>query len=183
MLDYKINGKNFDVTDSMENVLKKRLKKLEKFFKSDKEIHCRVLLSNTKTEGKVEITLFTPHVTLRAEEKQKDLYAAFDEAVDKLIGQIRKLKTQNDRSQNRLSLSETILVEQEQNTKDTFDIEVIRNKEIELNPMTLEEAILRMDALGHSFFIYLDQESNRLAVTYHRHDGGYGVIEVTNRLI
>ena len=44
--------------------------------------------------------------------------------------------------------------------------------------MTLDDAIMSMDALGHSFFIYLDQEDQSVSVVYKRNDGGYGVIEI-----
>jgi putative sigma-54 modulation protein len=48
--------------------------------------------------------------------------------------------------------------------------------------MTLEEAITRMEALGHSFFLYLDIEDKQVSVLYHRHDGGLGLIQAENKL-
>ena len=48
--------------------------------------------------------------------------------------------------------------------------------------MSIDEAITRMEALGHSFFLYLDEEDDEIAVVYRRIDGGYGVIEAENRL-
>jgi hypothetical protein len=60
--------------------------------------------------------------------------------------------------------------------------EVVRTKSIYLDPMTLDDAITRMEALGHSFFVYLDEEDDQISVAYKRLDGGYGVIQVENKL-
>ena len=60
--------------------------------------------------------------------------------------------------------------------------EIVRTKSIRLEPMSIDEAITRMEALGHSFFLYLDEEDDEIAVVYRRIDGGYGVIEAENRL-
>ncbi|HAL18195.1 MAG TPA: hypothetical protein DCO86_01005, partial [Spirochaetaceae bacterium] len=51
-----------------------------------------------------------------------------------------------------------------------------------LKPMTLDEAITRMEALGHSFFLYLDIDDEEVSVVYKRLDGGYGVIQAENKL-
>ena len=48
--------------------------------------------------------------------------------------------------------------------------------------MSLDEAITRMNALGHSFFIYLDTDDEKVSVVYARNNGGYGVIEVENEI-
>ena len=46
--------------------------------------------------------------------------------------------------------------------------------------MTIDEAITRMEALGHDFFVYLDKEDDLISVVYIRRDGGYGVIQAEN---
>ena len=56
----------------------------------------------------------------------------------------------------------------------------MRTKSYYLEPMSLEEAIARMDALGHDFFLYLDEEDDRISIAYVRRDGGYGVIQAEN---
>ena len=48
--------------------------------------------------------------------------------------------------------------------------------------MSLDDAITRMEALGHSFFLYLDEEDDQISVAYKRLDGGYGVIQAENQL-
>jgi putative sigma-54 modulation protein len=48
--------------------------------------------------------------------------------------------------------------------------------------MSLEEAIIRMEALDHSFFLYLDQDDKLISLLYHRNDGGYGLIQAENKI-
>ena len=68
------------------------------------------------------------------------------------------------------------------NNKEVFDSlkdeeREIKRKKINIKPMNLDEAILQMELLGHSFFMYKDSDIEKIAVVYKRHDGGYGVIE------
>ena len=57
------------------------------------------------------------------------------------------------------------------------DDEIVRTKSIVPELMSLDEAITKMELLDHDFFIYTDDETNKIAVVYRRHDGGYGLIE------
>ena len=81
------------------------------------------------------------------------------------------------------SLGKSILYE---NIKDEEEIEenaqIVRTKSYDLEPMELEEAITRMEALGHNFFLYLDSEDEKISVLYKRDDGGYGIIEAENKV-
>ena len=60
--------------------------------------------------------------------------------------------------------------------------EVVRTKSVYLEPMSLEEAITRMEALGHNFFVYLDNEDDQISVVYKRVEGGYGILQAENKL-
>ena len=60
--------------------------------------------------------------------------------------------------------------------------EVVRTKSIYLEPMTLDEAITRMEALGHTFFMYLDSDDEEISVVYRRFDHGFGVIQAENHV-
>ena len=99
---------------------------------------------------------------------------------------MRRLKTRMNRSKNAgkgLGLGRSIAFENlEEEKEEEENEEVVRTKSIYLDPMTLDDAITRMDALGHTFFVYLDSDDNKIAVAYKRMDGGYGVIEIENDL-
>lgn len=179
-MKYQIIGKNIKITEGISAAVKKKLGKMEKYFLINDEVDCRVVCSSHEKEQKIEVTIFLPQMPIRAEVKHEDLYAAIDLSVDKLEGQMRKIKTRMDRS-SRLSLSESIDFEQfiAEEPKKEEDI-VVRAKSYYLQPMKIDEAILRMQALGHDFFLYLDEEDDKIAVVYNRREGGYGVIEAEN---
>ena len=178
-MKYQIIGKNITVTEGISSAVQKKLSRMERYFKDD-EIDCRVVVSSHGETAKIEITIFLPNFPLRAEVEHKDLYAALDLAIDKLEGQMRKVKTRMDRSNGKVSLGEAFELDlEEQEEKPEQDV-VVRAKSYYLTPMTIDEAITRMEALGHDFFLYLDKEDDLVSVVYIRRDGGYGVIQAEN---
>ena len=182
-MKYQIIGKNIEVTDSIRGELEKKLSRMDKYFVIDDSVLCRAVVRSYHVGAKVEITIFTKEMTFRAEVKNDDLYAAFDLAMDKLEGQMRKLKTRMDRTKESASLGRAIALENiVEEEEDEAAEEVVRTKSIYLEPMSIDEAITRMEAIGHSFFLYLDEEENRMSVAYKRDDGGYGVIEAENKI-
>lgn len=183
-MKYQIIGKNIEVTDAIRNDIQKKLHRMEKYFIITDEVLCRTVVSAYKVGAKVEITIFTKEMDFRTEVRNNDLYAAVDVAIDKLEGQMRRLKTRMEKTHNEKSgLGRSIAFENFQEEKEKEDAEeVVRTKSIYLEPMTLEEAITRMEALGHTFFMYLDSDDDEISIAYERHDGGYGVIQAENKL-
>ena len=180
-MKYKIIGKNIEVTEGISNALQKKLAKLDKFFLINEDVECRCVVSAHKAAQKVEVTVFLPQMPLRAEVEHEDLYAAIDSALDKLEDQMRRIKTRMDRSNNKLSLGKAIDFDQlEEVEKEEENDVIVRTKSYYLQPMSIEEAITRMEALGHPFFMYLDEEDDRISTVYIRNDGGYGVIQAEN---
>ena len=177
-MKYQIIGKNITVTEGISSAVTKKLSRMERYFKDD-EIDCRVVVAAHGETAKIEITIFLPNFPLRAEVEHKDLYAALDLAIDKLEGQMRKVKTRMDRSNGKMSLGEAFFTDIEPEEPKEDDI-VVRAKSYYLSPMTIDEAITRMEALGHDFFVYLDKEDDLISVVYIRRDGGYGVIQAEN---
>ena len=182
-MKYQFIGKNIEVTEGISNALTHKLSKMDKFFLIKDDVECRVVVSAHNLVQKVEVTIFLPSMPLRAEVEAEDLYAAIDLVIDKLEGQMRKIKTRMDRSNNRLSLGQAIDFEQiEEEQKEEGSDVIVRTKSYYLQPMSIEEAITRMEALGHPFFVYLDEEDDRISTVYIRNDGGYGVIQAENPL-
>ena len=123
------------------------------------------------------------NLTLRAEERHDDMYAAVDLIVDKLERQIRKYKTRVNRKFREregvaaffASVNKNADPVQEEANEEEFS--VVRTKRFDLKPMDQEEAILQMNMLGHNFFVYTDAESEDTNIVYKRRDGKYGLIE------
>ncbi len=134
----------------------------------------------TTNTSKVEVTIPMPNLVLRAEEENADMYAAIDLIVDKLERQIRKHKTKiNRKSRFNGATGEVFAIAQDAATQEVEEdeLEVVRNKRFDLKPMDSEEAILQMNMLGHSFFVYTNADTNTTNVVYRRKDGRYGLIE------
>ena len=180
-MKYQIIGKNITVTDGISSAIEKKFGKMDKYFRDRDEVDARAVVSAHGETAKVEVTIFLPEMPLRAEVEHEDLYAAIDLAVDKLEGQMRKLKTRMDRGNGKLSLGRAIDFEElgEDEEPEEKDV-IVRAKSYYLQAMDIEEAIIRMQALGHDFFLYLDKEDDRISVVYNRRDGGYGVIQAEN---
>lgn len=179
---YQIVGKNIEVTEGIKEALLKKLQRMDKYFVINDDVECRAVVRTYKTGQKVEITIFTKMMNFRAEVTDDDLYAAFDSAIDKLEGQMRKLKTRLDR-RNKDGLGKSIAFENfDAEKEEASNDEIVRTKSYMLSPMTMEEAITRMEALGHDFFMYLDLDDQMISVLYRRDNGGLGIIQAENRL-
>lgn len=185
MLHYTIRGENIEVTDAIRDYVEKKVSKIEKYFEDVPEAYAHVNLKTYSDKtAKVEVTIPLPYIVLRAEETSPDLYGSIDLVVDKLERQMRKYKTKVNRKNRRNGL-----VEQEipgggleenlgmEDVEDDHQTEIVRTKRLSLKPMDAEEAVLQMDMLGHSFFIFEDGETNSTNIVYRRKDGKYGLIE------
>ncbi|MFA5687431.1 MAG: ribosome-associated translation inhibitor RaiA [Bacilli bacterium] len=182
-MKYQIIGKNVEITKGIQAALEKKLSRMSKYFIINENVTCRVVVNAFRDGSKVEITVFTPYLDLRAEVKHDDFYSAVDIALDKLESQMRKLKTRMDRSKNRLNLGRAFAFENIEAEKNgDINETIVRTKSLYLEPMSIDEAITRMNALGHDFFIYLDEEDNRISVVYHRKDGGFGILQAENQI-
>lgn len=175
----QIVGKNIVVTDAMRNVIENKLSRMDKYFFNPDEIEARVLTRTYKDSQKVEITIFTKMMDFRVEVKNDDLYASIDLAIDKLEGQMRKLKTKLSR-RHKENLGKAIAFDNFVSDEDDENEEIVRVKELSLTPMELDEAVTKMEALDHSFFVYLDSEDEKISVVYKREDGGFGVLQVVS---
>ncbi|MFA7157544.1 MAG: ribosome-associated translation inhibitor RaiA [Bacilli bacterium] len=173
-MKYQIVGKNVSITPAIEGKILKKLSVLDKFL-IVKDSECRVVITIVPDGQKIEVTIQTKYAILRGEVVDRDLYAAIDLVVDKLGDQIRRAKTKLDR-RHRENLGKAFVL------SEIEDIEMeeipVKTKSIVVDTMDLDTAIANMELLGHSFFIYRDDEEEKVAVVYKRKNGGYGLIEV-----
>ena len=171
---FEIVGKNISVTEGMRTKIEEKLSFLDKYILIDPNVIARVVCRVYPNTQKIEVTIPTKVGILRAEVEHKDFYAAIDLAIDKLEDQIRRQKTRLSR-RHKDSLAESF-IEKDEKVLEEEDI-AVKTKTITPEKMDLEEAIMRMEMLGHSFFIYVDNENDEIAVVYRRNDGKYGLIE------
>ncbi|MBS5778254.1 MAG: ribosome-associated translation inhibitor RaiA [Candidatus Faecisoma sp.] len=173
----KINarGQKIKVTDAIQAHAEEKLKKLDKYFDTPEEITANVLIKVKGKDQTVEVTIPTKKFILRGEETNNDLYAAIDLVTDKLERQIRKNKTRLKKKnvQNVIDFKIDFEVEKEDENKS----KIVKRKNIEMKPMSEEEAILQLELLGHSFFVFKNVKTDEIDILYRRNDGDYGIIE------
>ena len=171
MMEVLVRGNKIDITDAMKDYVKDKLSKLDKYTLEDAK--ATVLVKIRNYSQKVEVTIPLKTLILRAEEESQDFYSAVDLVVNKLERQIRKNKSKIKKKE-KTGIKEFNM---DNIVEETNDEEVVKRKKINIKPMSLDEAILQMELLGHNFYMYKDSDINSIALVYKRNDGGYGVIE------
>ena len=171
-----ITGKNLTVTEDLKNRIEKKLGKMDRYFRQ--EVDATVRLTQEKNLRYIaEITITVGGIMLRAEETSDDIIKSADRAVDKIERQIRRHRTKLEK---RLHEEVVIQAEETENSVEEESQELVRVKRFEMKPMTVEDAILQRDRLGHSFFLVQNSEPGITSVVYRRNDGNIGMLEPTN---
>jgi len=178
-MKFEIRGKNIEVTDALRDYATKRLSKLEKYIDDVKS--AQVAMSVEGDRHKVEVTIPLNGVILRGEESSEDMYSSIDMVEEKLEKQIEKYKTRLYRSNRGAGLKKALRDELKQaveaGANPVENFKIVRTKRFALKPMNEEEAIMQMNLLGHSFFVFFNAESEEVNVVYRRRDSNYGLIE------
>ena len=166
-------AKQLEVTDDLRELFDRKLKKFDKFFGDRAEAKI-TLKERRKDEKKLELTINVGGTLFRAEETAATFQTALDSAMDSIERQIRKHKTRlQKRIRNNEFVAATADVPETEEEKE-FDIRI---KEFDIKPMTAEEAILQMNLLDHSFFVFENEASGKINVVYKREGNSYGLIE------
>jgi putative sigma-54 modulation protein len=196
-MEYKIYTKEVELTEALENYIEKRMSKPDHLLKKHPDIVSPSDVRITKERGiyKVEITTHINPLSkiIKVEEKSNDLYEAIDKVTDSFERKIRKLK---NRLQEQSRAEKKVRMEIEQNLQNpdmgNLDLneeseaeseekpdapQIVRTKNFDLTLMNVEEAMLQMQLLGHSFFVFRNPENDAISVLYERKDGDLGLIE------
>ena len=182
-MKYQIIGKNIEVTEGISSAIKRKVAKMDKYFENPDMDECRDVVRSYKNKEKVEITLKNNNIIFRAEVKDADLYAAIDFSIDKLEGQMRKLKTKLEKRHNKDGIGRSIIYSEIEEPYNISEDEIVKTKTYNLKPITMEEAIIEMEAIGHDFYLYLDTDDEKVSVLYKRKEGGYGLIQAENKVV
>lgn len=171
-------GKNIQVRENFKEQSDKKFGRLDKYFKTD--VQGTVTLSTEGNWKRVEVTIRVPGTILRAEETSDDMLVSVDMAVDSLVSQVRKYKT---KLKKRHRAEESIRFESVPDDEDAVAAEekplIQRVKEIDVKPMSTDEAILQMELLNHDFYVFRDATTNEVNVVYRRKAGDYGLLVPT----
>lgn len=186
MVDIKVSGRKTTVTEPLRDYVDEKIGDALKVFEM-RPMSCDVVLRvennpSNPDRSTCEVTVFVRDAVVRVVATDPDMYAAIDIAADKVTRQLRKFKT---RVVERKHRSEGLPL-QPLTTTDYADLidekpgdedELVREKVIDLPPMTEEQALVQTDLIGHDFYVFTNAETGLVNVIYHRHNGGYGIIK------
>lgn len=176
----EVIGKNgFVPTEAIRTYAEKKLDKVISMFGSDAINRVRVVTKVYPDHHKVEVTIYAKGQMVRSEVADPDMYAAIDKSIDKLMAQVRRHKDKLQSTIEKEGIKQVFSNEfdAESLEKELIATNLVKNKKIELIPMTSNEAIVEMELSGHDFYIYLDETTGKTNVVYRRLDGDYAVIE------
>lgn len=165
-------GRKCTIRDSFKEHAEKKLKKIERFFGDSAE--AKITATVEKNVQIVEVTVLNNGLVFRSQERAENMNDALDLCVDSLIRQIRKNKTRIEKKLRSGAFDDII---DDVPVDEEAEYDVVRTKRVELRPETVEEAILKMNLIGHRFYMFLNAESGNVSVVYVRNDGGYGLLE------
>ena len=201
----QIKGRNVTVTPALQDYANEKIEHVHKLLQQRKidevtrvELELKVEKNPSIPEPCIaEATVFTRGPVIRARESSTDMYAAIDLVTDKLVRRVKKYhdkihgKTKHGHEKPAATpeaVAELVPVAAPAETSEMAgDLaepahagengRVVKTKQFALKPMSVHEATLQLELVGHDFFVFTNAESNRTNVVYRRNDGHYGLIE------
>ena len=168
-----IVGRKLNVYEDTRELIEKKLSKLDKYFKAA-NTEATVTLSRKRNVSSLEVTINAGGTLFRSEVDADDFRIALDQTVDHIESQIRKNKTKLEKRIRTDAFEREIHIIPDEPEE---EFKIVRNKRFSIDPMSVEEAILQMNLLGHSFYAFKNSnEGDTFSVVYTRNDGGYGLI-------
>ena len=186
-MDIKVSGRKTTVTDALRAHVDEKIGEALKVFDIE-PMTVDVVLRYEKNPSNpnpaiVEVTVRARGSVIRVAEHGADMYAAIDLSADKVTRQLRKFKTKVvDNRQGGASAADVAPVERVEDLADLLlpeeeDDLLVREKVIDVTPMTEEQALVQTDLLGHDFYVFENATTGLITVVYHRKNGGYGIIK------
>jgi putative sigma-54 modulation protein len=186
-LELHIHGRNLDITDKTREHVESKLSQIDRRLPGISKAMVELAFEDTRSHNDqivAQVTLHVGRTLLRTQQRAGNAKMAVNSVAKALDQQIERFKGHNYRSErNRLAgrgVNEEIEIPgpQADNPGGTLDDgQVVRLKEFDMEPTSVDEAAAQMRFLGHDFFMFLDSESDKHSVLYLRGDGNYGMIQ------
>ena len=178
-----VKGKNYEVPERVREYAARKLGRLERLLddRSDATVELSVEQHRSAQDSHiVDVTLVIDGQTLRSSSAGPTHKAGIDAVLDKIerravdfreTSRVRK-STETVRTAGRVEREAGAAVD-----RDDRKSQVVKTKRFHIEPMFEEDAVARMEELGHAFFVFVNAEDERVAILYRRRDGAYGLIE------
>ena len=187
MVDIKISGRKVSISEALRTHVEQKIGNALKVFDIT-PMSCDVVLRVDKNPSNpdrktAEVTVFVRNNVVRVTASSDDMYAAIDDAAEKVTRQLRKYKTKVVERRHRAKAEQASVLTQEdlanliEVSGEEIEDSLVREKYIDIMPMTEEEALVQTDLLGHDFYVFVNSSTGLTNVIYHRKNGGYGIIK------
>lgn len=177
-MKYNIIGRKVNLKDNFKERVYKKLGKFEKIYSENAE--ATVTVTVEKNRQTVEVTIRDEGMMYRAESTALEMNDALDAVIDILGGQIRKNKAKLSKKMKADSFEQYFAEDEGSDDEEVMvddDYAVVRTKSFSVKPLSVEEAILQMNLIGHEFFMFRNSITNEINVVYKRKGGTYGLLE------
>ena len=178
-MKFVFTDKKCNLPNKVHAYAEKKVGKLDRYFKADTE--AAVVFSVEKGRNNVELTIRSGGTIIRVAESTSDMFATIDAAVSSVERQLRKNKTRLAKRLRQDAFSRSVDAEEVSSfvpEVEDEDFRIVRTKRFPIKVMTVEEAVLQMNLVDHTFFAFKNADDDgSFAVVYKRNDGGYGLIE------
>ena len=195
-MQLQVSGRNLDVTEPLREYAERKLARIERHLTEDTRVDLELAIERNRSisaNQHAELTVWTRGPVLRAHEYAEDMYAAIDLAVDKLDRQVRRYRERRRhwRPHHQARDIDALLpLSDDDEAAEVAEAAVangaepglsiptiVKTKRFNMKPMHPDEAALQLELVGHEFYVFLNAESDAVAVIYRRRDGNLGVIE------
>ncbi len=173
-----ITGRQMEITPALKKYIEDRSKKLGKF--GSKAPQVMFTLKVEKHRHIAEALVKVNGVVFQALEETDAMYASVDMAIQKIERQLRKYKEKLRNHRLRQEASAHDQVQEDGSVPGGVASKIKKIKDIQIQPMTLEEAASQIESLGEEFFLFGNRENDRLNVLYKRKDGSLGLIHTSH---
>ncbi|MEE9172803.1 MAG: ribosome-associated translation inhibitor RaiA [candidate division NC10 bacterium] len=170
-MQISLTGRNLEVTEALRRYAEEKVGRLQKYLEKITSAH--IVLSIQKYRQIAEVTLRVRDLTIRGDESTADVYSSIDLVVEKLERQLQRYKGKILHHASRGGRSEGARASLEEDDGPR----VVKTKRVAVKPMSLDEAILQMDLLGHTFYVFRNAQTDEVNVVHQRHEDNYGLIE------
>ena len=178
-MKFVFTDKKVTLPNKVHAYAEKKVGKLDRYFKADTE--AAMVFSVEKGRNNVELTIRSGGTIIRVAESTSDMFATIDAAVSSVERQLRKNKTRLAKRLRQDAFSRSVDAEEVSSfvpEVEDEDFRIVRTKRFPIKVMTVEEAVLQMNLVDHTFFAFKNADDDgSFAVVYKRNDGGYGLIE------
>jgi putative sigma-54 modulation protein len=192
-MQLQVSGRNLDITEPIREYAERKLARIERHLTEDTRVDLELAIERNRSisaNQHAELTVWTRGPVLRAHEYAEDMYAAIDLAVDKLDRQVRRYRERRRhwRPHHQARDIEALLPLSDDDEATSIALDngaepelpiptIVKTKRFNMKPMHPDEAALQLELVGHEFYVFLNAESDAVAVIYRRRDGNLGVIE------